>query len=122
MSTFAFQFEFPCLADPEKRAAAELLLLKCGVRSKYKGFTYLADAALVYADGWQDTFGGIYDVVARFRGISVKSMFRDLSYAVDNSFELGARLAELSGANYYGEPIKPSTAVAIIGRYLSRGA
>lgn len=111
--------EYPYLTEHERRAAAEFLLFKCGIRSKYKGFSYLADAVLIYAFGETASFGNIYDAVARFRGKTVKSVFRDLSYAVDNSHELGARLAELSGATYSGELVKPSTAISILGRHLS---
>lgn len=111
--------EFNILTDPVKRAAAEYMLFKCGVRSKYKGFVYLADAALIYYDGTEDGFGLIYDAVARFRGKTTKAVCRDMSYAVENSPDLGERLAAMSGTDCDFLTIKPSAVVSIVGRHLS---
>lgn len=83
--------------DKTFRFTAEKLVLACGVRADLKGFNCLVDAIILYGTEFSTSFCEIYNEIAIIRNLKPKTVMREISYAITQSFCLHERLSELMG-------------------------
>lgn len=84
------------LDNRRNKTAADRIVLKCGIRADLKGFTYLAEAAVLYGNDVVG-FNEIYRRLGARHGVQSKSIMREITYAIKGSPDVLPRLAELTG-------------------------
>ncbi len=103
-------------ADNTFRVTAEKLVLKCGIRADLKGFHRLADAVIIYGTGLCTEFCRIYRIIGDLNGLQSKSVMREISYAIKQSFDLRAKLSALVGFDIPESEIHSGLVIAYLGK------
>ncbi len=104
------------IADKTFRLTAERLVLKCGVRADLKGFYRLVDCVIIYGTELCTEFCRIYRIVGEINGLQAKSVMREISYALKQSFDAPAKLSALIGFNIPESEIHSGLVIAYLGR------
>lgn len=104
------------LADPSFRLTAERLILKCGVRADLKGSRCLIDAVILYGTELCYGFCEIYRIIGALRNLKPKSVMREITYAINQAFDLPTRLSKMIGANIPASDVHSGLVIAYLGR------
>lgn len=88
---------FSLITDKTFRFTAEKLVLQCGVRADLKGFNSLVDAVILYGTEYKTSFCEIYAEIGMLRGLKPKTVMREISYALAQSYNLPERLSAMIG-------------------------
>lgn len=104
------------LADPSFRLTAEKLVLKVGVRVDLKGYNGLVDAVILYGTELCIKFCRIYRIVGELRNLKSKSVMREISYAVNQAFDLPRKLSDLVGVEIPASDIHSGLVIAYLGK------
>lgn len=104
------------LSDPSFRLTAEKLVLKCGIRADLKGYRCLADAVILYGTDTCTGFCEIYRAVGTVRDLKAKSVMREISYAISQSFDIASRLSEMMGIDIPESDIHSALVIAYLGQ------
>ena len=86
--------------DKTFRFTAERLVLKCGIRADLKGSDALADCVILYGVGAVTGYCDIYRAVGKLRGVSSKSVIREISYAIAQAFDIEEKFSARQAAGY----------------------
>lgn len=102
--------------DKTFRFTAEKLVLKCGVRADLKGFNCLVDAIILHGTEYSTSFCEIYNEIALIRNLKPKTVMREISYAIAQSFCLHERLSELMGIPISQADVHNGLVIAYLSR------
>ena len=108
-------------ADNTQRCFAEQLALSCNIPAHLKGFDFLVDCALIYANKPLSD-ARLYSLVGAAHGISAHSASRDISYAINKADGLHSKLSELTGAHIPRTDIHNGFVIAVFARFIRRNA
>lgn len=84
------------MKDKKARTKAINLILKCGVPPCLVGYEYLTKATEIYAKG-NYSITDVYRIIAEQSDIKPKSVMRNISYAISQSFDFCNRLSDIMG-------------------------
>lgn len=101
------------------RFAVEDLVLKCGIHADHKGYDCLVDAVVLFVNGGHN-FSEIYKKIGEERGIESRSVMRNITYAVQHSYDIHKYLAELTGAPIAAKDVRCAFVIAHLGRIILR--
>lgn len=104
------------VGDPTFRLTAERLVLKCGVRADLKGCSCLIDAVILFGTESCSGFCEIYRLIGELRRLKPKSVMREISYAISQSFDISKRLSALVGIPISEADIHSGLVIAYLGR------
>lgn len=104
------------VGDPSFRLTAEKLVLKCGVRADLKGCSCLADAIILFGTESCTGFCEIYRVIGSIRGLKPKSVMREITYAISQSFGISERLSSMVGIHIPESDIHSGLVIAYLGK------
>lgn len=102
--------------DKTFRFTAERLVLKCGIRADLKGSDALADCVILYGVGAVTGYCDIYRAVGKLRGVSPKSVIREISYAIAQAFDIEEKFSALVGIRVRRQDIHCSLLIAYLGK------
>ncbi len=103
------------LEDPVFRLTADKLVLRVGVSAKFKGATTLADAVILFGTNTCRKFCTIYSIIAEHRGLTMKSVMREISYAIYSTRDIAERLSALLGIPIHDEDIHSGLVISYLG-------
>lgn len=101
--------------DRTFRLTAHRLVIKCGVREDLRGSSCLTDAIILYGSETSTSFCEIYRIVGEVRGIKPKSVMREISYAINQAFNLPTKLSALIGTDIPKTDIHNGLVIAYLG-------
>ncbi|MCM1367606.1 MAG: sporulation initiation factor Spo0A C-terminal domain-containing protein [Roseburia sp.] len=104
------------LGDPSFRLTADRLVMKCGIRADLKGCRCLTDAIILFGTETCLGFCDIYRAIGAVRGLKPKSVMREISYAISQSFGVAARLSEMVGVAIPESDIHSGLVIAYLGK------
>ncbi len=104
------------LEDKSFQLTAEKLVLKSGIRADLKGFSCLIDAVIIYGTGVCKTFCDIYGAIAALRSTKTKTIMREISYAIEQSYGLSECLSRLLDIPIDENDIHSGLVIAYLGR------
>lgn len=104
------------LSDRSFRLTAERLALKCGVRADLKGSSCLTDAVILYGTEASTAFCEIYRIIGAVRGLKYKSVMREITYAIDQSFSISDNLSAMLGIKINKSDIHSGLVIAYLGK------
>ncbi|MCH5350627.1 MAG: hypothetical protein J1F39_01485 [Clostridiales bacterium] len=85
------------VCDADFRRTAALLVGKSGARSDLKGYKHLIDAVILYGTGISESFCEIYRIIGDLHRQKAKTVMREMSYCVAQSFCMPQMLSSLTG-------------------------
>lgn len=95
------------------------LLIDCGIPPFLRGYTNLARAVELYADGIT-SFNEIYRIISKECGVEAKSTLRSITYAINQAYDLAVNLSELVNINIPQDHIRSALVIAYLGLYVRR--
>lgn len=104
------------LSDPSFRLTAERLTMKCGVRSDLKGNKCLVDAVILSGTELCTGTCEMYRIIGEIRNIKPKSVMREISYALAQSFGIAERLSKMIGIHLTENDIHCALVIAYLGK------
>lgn len=104
------------VSDRTFHFTAERLVLKCGVRADLKGFSCLIDAVIIYGTETSTAFCEIYAAIGALRKLKVKTVMREIAYAIAQAFDLRSRLSEMIGIPIAEADLHSGLVIAYLGR------
>lgn len=104
------------LSDRSFRLTAERLALKSGVRADLNGSGRLADAIILFGTEACTAFCEIYRIIGAIRGLKYKSVMREITYALDQSFSICENLSAMLGIKIGRADIHSALVIAYLGR------
>lgn len=102
--------------DKTFRLTAERLVIKSGIRADLKGFRCLVDAVILFGTEMCDGFCEIYRTIGALRELKPKSVMREISYAVNQSYDLHNKLSAMIGTTVCEADIHNGLVIAYLGR------
>lgn len=107
--------------DKTFRQTAERLVLKCGVRADLKGFARLIDAVIIYGTELITSFCEIYRAIGELRSLKPKSVMREISYSIAQSFGLARRLSDMLGITLSEADLHSGLVISYLGMIFKNG-
>ncbi len=104
------------VADRTFRHTAERLVMLCGIRADLKGFDCLIDAVILYGVGNCNGFCEIYRVIGELKKLKPKSVMREISYAIDQSYDIHEKLSAFIGIKIKKTDIHNGFVIAYLGK------
>lgn len=104
--------------DKKRHYVADNLVLKCGVPPYLYGCAFLTEAIELYAEG-KYSFSAIYRKIAAKKSVTPKSITRDISYAISQSFDIRDKLTEIMGVNIPRDQIHNSLVISYLAHKLN---
>lgn len=89
------------------------LVMKCGVQPSLIGYTFLAEASVLYAFE-KTSVSNIYRKIAEKYGIQPRSVMRNMSYALSQGFDVHKKLSRIMGVEIPNNQIHNSLVIAYI--------
>ncbi len=96
---------------------ASELVMQCGIAPCLLGFSYIAQAVVIYAFG-ERKLTNIYRQLAVDNSVKVKSVMRDISYAIDQTKNIHNNLSGLVGIHIPQSEIRSGLVIAHLGLIL----
>jgi len=102
--------------DDMFRRTAERLVMAAGIRVDLKGFARMADAVILYGTGCYSSFNDLYESIGRLRKLKTKTVTRQISYAIAQSFDLAGRLSKMVGVEISPADIHNALVIAYLAK------
>ncbi len=102
------------------RSTAERLVMAVGIRADLKGFDRMVDAVILYGAGGCASFNELYESIGRMRKLKTKTVTREISYAISQSFGVADRLSKKVGVDIKPSDIHNGLVIAYLAKLFAR--
>jgi len=103
--------------DNKLRSTAERMVMAVGIRADLKGFDRMVDAVILYGMGGCSSFNDLYESIGRLRKLKTKTVTREISYAISQSFDVAERLSKMVCVDIKPSEIHNGLVIAYLSKF-----